>query len=156
VEFGVDLFPSLQPKRISSSAIVLNSWQHVAATWDGSPSGSGIHLYVNGVLAEGGGVTNGAGTPISDSATPLSIGNRTADFARAFDGLVDEVRVYRGVLTAAEIRALANSADTQAPGVPTGLTATRFSGSQADIGWSPSADNVAVTGYQLERCAGVS
>ena len=44
--------------------------------------------------------------------------------------------------------------DTQAPTVPTGLTATASSSTHVNVLWSAATDNVAVTGYQLERCQG--
>lgn len=44
--------------------------------------------------------------------------------------------------------------DTQAPSTPSGLTATPVSSSQINLGWTASTDNVAVTGYRLERCQG--
>ena len=46
--------------------------------------------------------------------------------------------------------------DTQAPTAPAGLTATATSSSQINLSWTASTDNVAVTGYKLERCTGVS
>ena len=39
--------------------------------------------------------------------------------------------------------------DTVAPSVPTGLTAAAVSSSQINLKWSPSTDNVAVTGYYV-------
>jgi chitodextrinase len=44
--------------------------------------------------------------------------------------------------------------DTQAPTVPSGLTATAVSSSQINLSWAASTDNVGVTGYRVERCAG--
>jgi len=44
--------------------------------------------------------------------------------------------------------------DTQAPTAPTGLTATP-SGTQVNLTWSTSTDNVAVTNYFIDRCQGV-
>jgi Protein of unknown function (DUF4038)/Concanavalin A-like lectin/glucanases superfamily/Putative collagen-binding domain of a collagenase/Fibronectin type III domain len=46
------------------------------------------------------------------------------------------------------------NADTQPPTVPGTLTATAGQG-QITLGWTPSSDNVGVTGYLVERCAGV-
>jgi len=43
--------------------------------------------------------------------------------------------------------------DTQAPTAPTGLTATA-SGEHINLAWTASTDNVAVTGYLVERCQG--
>ena len=44
--------------------------------------------------------------------------------------------------------------DTTAPTVPAGLTATAASSSQINLTWTASTDNVAVTGYRVERCQG--
>lgn len=41
--------------------------------------------------------------------------------------------------------------DTQAPTVPSGLTATVMSTSQIDLSWSASTDNMGVTGYRVYR-----
>ncbi len=48
------------------------------------------------------------------------------------------------------------SADTTAPSVPSALTATVISGTQINLSWTASTDNVAVTGYRVERCQGSS
>src|SRR5262249_54747478 len=99
IRFAVDEFPDLEPSRLSTAVLALNKWQHVAATWDGSTQGANIHIYINGVLADGTTI-DGAGVAEPDSDTPFSIGNRPVDLARTFDGAIDEVRVYNGVLTA--------------------------------------------------------
>ena len=44
--------------------------------------------------------------------------------------------------------------DTQAPTAPTGLAATAPSGTQVNLTWTAATDNVAVTGYLVERCQG--
>ncbi|SET87670.1 DUF7594 domain-containing protein [Stigmatella erecta] len=41
--------------------------------------------------------------------------------------------------------------DTQAPSVPTNLTATAVSSSQINLSWGASSDNVGVTGYDVYR-----
>jgi chitodextrinase len=46
--------------------------------------------------------------------------------------------------------------DTQAPSVPTGLTATAMSPSEISLSWSPSTDNVEVAGYQVFSISGGS
>jgi len=50
----------------------------------------------------------------------------------------------------------ATPADTTAPSVPAGLTATPVSTTQINLSWGASTDNVAVTGYQVDRCTGAS
>ena len=46
------------------------------------------------------------------------------------------------------------SGDTQAPTVPTNLSATAVSSSQINLTWTASTDNVGVVGYDIYRCAG--
>jgi chitodextrinase len=48
-----------------------------------------------------------------------------------------------------KVSATTTLADTQAPGVPTGLTATAVSGTQVNLAWNASTDNVGVTGYYV-------
>ncbi|HET7132567.1 MAG TPA: fibronectin type III domain-containing protein, partial [Gammaproteobacteria bacterium] len=45
--------------------------------------------------------------------------------------------------------------DTTAPSTPTSVGATAVSATQINVSWTASTDDVAVTGYQLERCQGV-
>jgi hypothetical protein len=45
----------------------------------------------------------------------------------------------------------AENGDVSAPSVPTGLTATAVSGSQIDLSWNASSDNVGVAGYKIFR-----
>jgi hypothetical protein len=110
IQFAVDQFNGANPRRISIAGVDLNRWQHVAATWDGSTAGSNIHLYVDGVPADGT-AANGSGSAVDDSGTPLTVGNRAGDLARGFDGGIDEVRVYNRALSASEIQGLASGAD---------------------------------------------
>jgi chitodextrinase len=44
--------------------------------------------------------------------------------------------------------------DTTPPTVPSNLTATAASSSQINLAWTASTDNVGVTGYNIQRCAG--
>jgi Concanavalin A-like lectin/glucanases superfamily/Chitobiase/beta-hexosaminidase C-terminal domain/IPT/TIG domain/Fibronectin type III domain len=44
--------------------------------------------------------------------------------------------------------------DTTPPTAPSNLTATPISASQINLAWTASTDNVGVTGYYVQRCAG--
>jgi len=112
IQFAADQFNGANPRRISSTEVDLNRWQHVAATWDGSTDGSNIHLYVDGVAVDGTAV-DGSGSASDDSGTPLTVGNRAGDLARGFAGGIDEVQVYNRALTASEIHSLASGGGNQ-------------------------------------------
>ena len=84
----------------AAGSIQLSTWYHVVATRNSSGT---ANLYINGVLS--GTANQASGAPVAGT-TNVQIGGRTADNARNFDGLIDEVRVYNRVLTATEIRAV--------------------------------------------------
>lgn len=54
--------------------------------------------------------------------------------------------VYNGRYTVA-----GGSSDTQAPSVPTNLSASAVSSSQINLSWTASTDNVGITGYRIFR-----
>ncbi len=79
-------------------------------------------------------------------------------YGQYFAGLIDEVRIYNGALTAAQIQADMNKplaaappADIQPPTAPGNLAATTASATQINLSWTAATDNVAVTGYRVER-----
>jgi hypothetical protein len=85
-----------------------NRWHHVAATFDGRM----MRCYVDGV--ESGQPAKKTG-PLGKSGWDLCIGNSIVDYGwselMAYDGLIDEVRIYNRALSAAEIKALATAAE---------------------------------------------
>jgi hypothetical protein len=54
------------------------------------------------------------------------------------------------------VGATTQAPDTQAPTTPANLTASASSSSTINLTWTASTDNVAVTGYKVERCSGAS
>src|SRR5205085_1224512 len=83
---------------------------------------------------------------ITFSDTGLGVGSYSYR-VRATDAAAN-LSAYSDVATAA-------ITDTQPPTAPANLTATA-SGSQINVIWTASTDNVAVTGYMVERCQGVT
>jgi chitodextrinase len=140
---GVDYFAS-------PTALAVNAWSHVALTWDGSI----MRLYINGVEAAN---KSRTGT-LQSTTTPLRIGTNSP-YGEFFLGLIDEVRIYNRALSAAEIQTDMNTPigpsgpDTTPPSAPSGLSAAA-AGTQINLSWTASSDNVGVSGYQLERCQG--
>ena len=133
-----------------SSRLVVNTWTHLAATYDGSQ----VRLFVNGAQVASKAQTGS----LAASANPLQIGG-DGIYGQYFNGRIDEVRVYRAALTQAEIQTdmatpLGGSPDTAAPTAPSGLAASAVTSSRVDLSWSAASDNVGVTGYEVERCQG--
>jgi carboxypeptidase T len=106
LSFIVDFGSTDLTRASAAGVLIFDQWQHVAVTWNGSASAAGVHLYVNGMEVRYAVSTNGTGARVDDSAQDLKIGNDKSR-ARTFDGLIDEVHVWRRVLSAAEIAALA-------------------------------------------------
>jgi hypothetical protein len=75
----------------------LNAWTHLAATYDGAT----LRLYVNGVQSASRALTGA----IRTSTGALRIGGNNIWTGEWFAGLIDEVRIYNRVLSAAELQA---------------------------------------------------
>ncbi len=85
----------------TSDPLSLNTWNHVAATYDGT----NILVYVNGQLV------GTAFVPGSAVASTISLAAGRSGFAgREFDGRVDDMRMWSTVRTQAQIQA--NACDT--------------------------------------------
>jgi hypothetical protein len=78
-----------------TSAVPLNTWTHLAVTYDGAT----LRMFVNGVQASSLAV---AGSVAVTSGT-LRIGGNSV-WGEYFKGVIDEVRIYNRALTAAEIQ----------------------------------------------------
>ena len=87
------------------NSISTGSWQHILLTWDGSTTAANVHIYVNGAEEDYAATTNGVN--LTAATGSWSIGGRIYDDARNFDGHVAEPAVWNGILSAAEIAALA-------------------------------------------------
>jgi hypothetical protein len=84
----------------------LNTWHHVAASYDGSRSAEGVHVYVDGQPAKL--------TTLLDDLNqsfqvkePLRIGAGGAPDAR-FRGLINQVMIWRSALSPEEVAAVAD------------------------------------------------
>ncbi len=130
-----------------TGAIPLNAWTHLAATYDGAT----LRFYVGGTLVSSASYQGS----IVNSSGALRIGGN-AVWDEWFAGRIDEVRVYRRVLSMAEIQAdMANPVvpvvpDTTAPTAPTSLTAADglFN---VHLDWNAASDDRGVTKYTVHR-----
>ncbi|HVY07504.1 MAG TPA: LamG-like jellyroll fold domain-containing protein [Burkholderiales bacterium] len=139
---------------IAPSAIPVNTWTHLATTFDGAT----VRVFVNGVQV----ASQAQTTALAPTTGTLQIGGDSYP-SEYFAGRIDEVRIYSRALSAAQIQADmttpvggAAAPDTSAPGTPTAFKATAVSASQVNLSWSAPTDNVGVTGYRVERCPNAS
>lgn len=84
-----------------NTTLSINTWYHVAATWNGATA----RLYLNGVLDM---VPAARAAPIAIDARPVYLGGRIGS-TDVTNGSLDDVRFYNRCLTAAEIAALAKA-----------------------------------------------
>lgn len=95
--------------------LTLNTWTHLAATYDGTT----LRLYVNGTQTS----TRTVGGNLLTTAGALRIGGN-AVWGEYFAGRIDEVRIYNRALTASQVQADMNAAigsTAPPPSAPTGV-----------------------------------
>jgi len=85
--------------------IPINQWTHIAVTYDADATGNTPTIYLNGSPTV---YTTTVGPPTgtrdSDSGGSLTLGNRLSATDQTFDGLIDDVRIYKGeALTATQV-----------------------------------------------------
>ena len=140
-----NLFASADYDLRGTAQVALNTWTHLAATYNGAV----LVLYVNGVQA----ATVPATGSIASSTGVLRIGGNTI-WGEYFSGLIDEIRVFDRARTAGEIQSDMNasitSPDTIPPSAPGTLSATGGLG-QIGLSWGAATDNVAVARYNVHR-----
>ena len=101
----ISAWPDKGMKVVSKAQVPANAWVHVAVTYDGSRKASGLQVYINGAVQE----KNVENDKLDDSTirneVPWKIGSRTSD--SPFTGSIQDLRIQRRVLSAAEVDSLA-------------------------------------------------
>ncbi len=156
-------------RNATGSSLPLNTWSHLAVTYDGSS----LRLYVNGDQV---GATAVSGN-IPASSGPLRIGGN-AVWGEWFAGRIDDARVYNRALTGTEIKTDMGTpvsgngtppapptpptpptppapGDTQAPTAPTNLTFVGSTDTTISVSWTGSVDNTGVASYGAYRGNGL-
>lgn len=125
-----------------TSKLSLNTWTHLAITYDGTT----MRLYVNGTQTS----TLATTGSITATTNPLRIGGTTA-LGQYFTGLIDEVRVYNRALAASEIQTDMNTPIAPDAINPTiTMTAPAAGNVSGTINVTANAsDNIGVAGVQF-------
>jgi hypothetical protein len=93
--FGITYYTNANYSANGAVSVGLNEWHHLTGTFDGKD----IKLYVDGVLDT---TTTGA-SPMGTSTTHLFIGENPESSGRYWNGLIDDVRIYRKALLPTDI-----------------------------------------------------
>ncbi len=101
----ISAWPEQGMKAVSKAQVPANEWVHVAVTYDGSRKASGVQIFINGAVQEKN-IENDKldGSTIRTEA-PWKIGSRSA--SEPFTGSIQNLRIQRRVLSAAEVDSLA-------------------------------------------------
>ena len=141
------VIPDTTPPTAPSGLTATLSGSQVNLSWTASTDNVGVTGYLV-ERCQGSGCTTfaqiGTSTTTTYSDTGLSVGGYSYR-VRATDA-AGNLSTYSNV-------ASATITDTTPPTAPTNLTAT-VSGTQINLSWTASTDNVGVTGYKVERCQG--
>ncbi len=132
-------------QRYSKTVLALNKWYYVAGVYNAAAKT--LNIYVNGVLDDG--VLRGtvpASQMLSNSNT--MIGRRDGGYF--FKGLIDNVRVYKRPLTAAEIQGTMTTAVTATTGGALAAAAQLDTPSAAPVETSPVTSGTAVPMSRIE------
>ncbi|HEX8679077.1 MAG TPA: LamG-like jellyroll fold domain-containing protein, partial [Chthoniobacterales bacterium] len=84
-----------------ANVLTLNTWQHVAATYDGAT----MRIFVNGAER----ASKAESGAIDATTDPMVIGRNVANVSIAYQGLIDEVELFGRALSQAEIQAIVNA-----------------------------------------------
>ena len=138
------------PTRITSSGgnAIVNA-NHPGLAWDSANQQVVAWTGGNTVYALNGTTNVWAATSFSGGPSAVPQGT----FKRwAYSPTSNVFAVINSVDSPAYIlRMAAGTADTTAPIIPTGVTSTAPGSTQVTVSWTPSTDNVAVTGYDVYR-----
>jgi len=99
---GVMYTPSSQ-RAGTTTTLAIDTWYHIVFT---ASSTDGKKLYLNGVLEETN--VNTAGTGSTGTTSSNRIGSSRYGSATDWDGQIDQLRLYNGVLTATQVTELYN------------------------------------------------
>lgn len=134
--FGVRSGGSNGEWNTAAGLVALNTWYHLAVSYDATTTTNIPAIYLNGVRRNLSTVFNPGGNAVQTTG-PAWIGNRS-DGLRPFAGRIDHVRLYSRALTEAEVAALYLEDGAASP--PTALQAWRQAHFGTMVASGPAAD----------------
>ena len=101
----VSKWPGNAIKVLSRARLTASRWQHVAISYDGSGKAEGVKIFVDGAEQANNVSSNNLSDTIRTSV-PLRIGRRQVQ-SPATDAKVQDIRIYRRLLTKEELQGIA-------------------------------------------------
>jgi hypothetical protein len=92
-------------RHVSANPLSVNTWHHLAATYSGSEASTGLKVYLNGAQVDNTTWNLGSYTGATNGTSPVRVGSFDGA-SHYFPGNMDDVRIYRRELTAAEVGAI--------------------------------------------------
>ena len=117
--------------RPQDGSFPLNQWVQVVIAYDSSSDANDPVIYQNAVVQTPMVEIVPSGTIRSDESISLTLGNHALDSSRTFDGKIDDVRIYKRILSETEI------ADLYAANLPPGAA----SYTELYQSWSATGDD---------------
>ena len=108
----ISAWPEQGMKAVSTAQVPANEWVHVAVTYDGSRKASGIQIFINGAVQEKNIENDKLDGSTIRTEVPWKIGSRSV--SEPFTGSIQNLRIQRRVLSAAEVDSLAKLSRFQA------------------------------------------
>jgi hypothetical protein len=115
---AIHLWPGSAASVHAQDPLPLDTWTHVVATYDGSSRAEGLRLYIDGKQATVDIVRDELDGPLAGHTLEVGSRSRGSGFR---GGSLDELRVWRRSLSAAEVHAIARADGLELP--PCGLAA---------------------------------
>ena len=82
------------------------TWIHLAATYNGSGTSTGLKIYLNGSRVDDTDSNSGSYTAMENTTQPFYIGKFTTTYS---NGLVDEVAVFNSELSASDVSTISSA-----------------------------------------------
>ncbi|MBS2963541.1 fibronectin type III domain-containing protein, partial [Actinocrinis puniceicyclus] len=137
---GGDTTPPSTPTNVVASGVTSSS---VSLSWSPSTDNVGVtgyRIYRNGTQV-------GTATSTSYTDTGLTASTQYSYTVAAYDAAGNVSTPSSAVSTTTS----AGAGDTTPPSTPTNVVASGVTSSSVSLSWSPSTDNVGVTGYRIYR-----
>ena len=124
----------------SNTEISFNTWVHVVGVYDSSE----IRLYVNGVKT--GSLITSGNLPLTSAPLMIGAHDSTSD-RNAFNGIIDDVRIYNRALSSSEIEELYNYGGTPTAPTATTKSATNVKSTSATLDGTVNANGGTTTAW---------